>query len=107
MAIASVFPAVAGDLESPANSSGREYDGFRPEQVKSPAFAVVAKRAADAAAVLQESDHRVLHEDVQAEMNSMVLERANHFQAGAIAHVRQPRVAMTSKIALQDAAILG
>src|SRR5581483_5204867 len=107
MAIAGVLPTVAGDLELPADSAGRQHDRLRTKQVKSAAFAVVAERTSNAAAVFKERDHRMLHEDVQSEMDAMVLERANHLQPGAVAHVRESRVAMSTKIPLQNAAVLG
>ncbi len=41
------------------------------------------------------------------EMDAVVLQGADHFQAGAVADVRQARIAMAAEIALQDAAVLG
>ena len=38
-------------------------------------------------------------------MYAVVLQRADHLQPGAIANVRQPGIAMSAKIALQNAAI--
>src|SRR5882762_1186690 len=49
---------------------------------------------------------RALHVDVDALVDGMVLQRANHLQSGAVAHMRQARVAMATEIALQDAAVL-
>ena len=40
-------------------------------------------------------------------MDAVILQRADHLQAGAVAHVRQPRITMAAKIALQNSAVLG
>ena len=74
-------------------------------KMESAALAVVAERADDAVAILQQRHDGVFHEDVEAQMNPVVLQRADHFQAGAVAHVRQPRVAMAAEVALQDAPV--
>ena len=42
---------------------------------------------------------------VHALVNAVILQRADHLQAGAIADVRQPRIAMAAEVALQDAAV--
>src|SRR6266496_4591491 len=107
MAVAGIFPAVAGDLESPSNSSSREDHSFGAEQVKPSAFAVVAKGTSDAIAILQQCDDRMFHENVQTEMNAMVLQGADHLQARAVSDVRQPRIAVPAKIPLQNPAVAG
>src|SRR5580692_9705668 len=73
MAIARIFPTVAGDFECSSNSSCRQHHGFGTEQVKSATLAVVSKRARDATAVLQQRDDCVFHENVETEMDAMVL----------------------------------
>ncbi len=44
---------------------------------------------------------------VDALMNAVILQSADHFQTGAVAHVRQPRIAVPAEVALQDAAVFG
>ena len=44
---------------------------------------------------------------VDALVHAVVLQRADHLEPGAVADVRQPRVAVTAEVALQDAAVLG
>ena len=105
VAVAGVFPTVAGDFVGPADAARRQHHGFGAEQVKSSALAVIPKCADHAVAILQQRHDRVFHEDVDAEMNPVVLQRADHLQAGAVAHVRQPRVAMAAEVALQNAAV--
>ena len=43
---------------------------------------------------------------VDALVDAVVLQRADHLQAGAVADVRQPRIAVAAEVALQDAAVL-
>ena len=40
-------------------------------------------------------------------MDAVVLERADHFQPGAVADVGEARVTVAAEVALQDAAVLG
>jgi hypothetical protein len=40
-------------------------------------------------------------------VDGVLLEGADHLQAGAVAHVGQPGVAVTAEVALQDATVLG
>ena len=47
------------------------------------------------------------HVDVDALVDAVVLQGADHLQAGAVADVGQPRVAVAAEVALQDAAVLG
>jgi len=105
MTIARVFPAVAGDFVRPANSSSRQHHRFGAEEVKSPAFAIVSKCASNPFAILEQGDDGVLHENIQAEMDSMVLKRADHLQASAVADVRQPWITMSAEIPLQNATV--
>src|SRR5262249_2768600 len=47
------------------------------------------------------------HEHVDALVDTAVLERANHLQAGTVAHVRQPRIGVTTEVALENTPVLG
>src|SRR5579862_205779 len=107
MAITGVFPTVAGNFESSANSSCCKLHGFGAEEMKSAALTVVTKRAGNAVPVLQQRQDGVLHENVETKMNAMVLQGADHLQSGAIAHVRESRITMSAKIALQNPAVGG
>ena len=40
-------------------------------------------------------------------MDAVVLQRADHLQAGAIAHMREARIAMAAEIPLQNLAVFG
>src|SRR6266404_6730238 len=75
--------------------------------MESPALPVIPKCACYPIAVFQQSHNRMFHEDVQAEVDPMVLQSANHFQASPVTHMRQPRIPMTTEVPLQDLAIGG
>ena len=44
---------------------------------------------------------------VDALMDAVILQRADHLQAGAVAHVRQARIAVAAEVALKNLAVLG
>jgi hypothetical protein len=44
--------------------------------------------------------------DFHAGVDAVILQGADHFEAGAVADVSEARVAMAAEIALQDAAVL-
>ena len=48
----------------------------------------------------------VLHVDLDALVDAVVLQRADHLEAGAVADVGEARVAVAAEVALQDAAVL-
>ncbi len=48
-----------------------------------------------------------LHVEIDALMDAVILQGADHFEAGAVADVRQARIAMAAEIALQNFAVLG
>jgi hypothetical protein len=98
--VAGVFPGVAGDSISATNAAGGKHNGFRLEDLESSAFAVVAERPNDAVAVFEQRDDRVFHVDFDTLMDAVVLERANQFQARAVADVGESRIAVTAEIAL-------
>ena len=55
VSVAGVLPAVAGDLVRPADAARREHDGLRREHAEAAALAIVAERAGDAIAVLEQA----------------------------------------------------
>ena len=107
VAVAGVLPAVAGDLEGAADAAGGQHDRLGLEDAQVAALAVVAERAGDPPGVDEQLGDGVLHVDLEALMDAVVLQRADHLQAGAIADVGQARVAVAAEVALQDAAVLG
>ena len=45
--------------------------------------------------------------DVDAAVDAVILQRADHLEPGAIADVREARIAMAAEVALEDPAVLG
>ena len=76
------------------------------KQLEASALALVAERAGDAVAVLEQRDDRALHVHVDALVDAVILQRADHLEAGAVADVGQPRVAVAAEVPLEDAAVL-
>ena len=102
VAVAGVLPAVARDLEGAADAAGGEHDRLGLEQREAAALAVVAERAGDAVAVLEQRDDGALHVHVDALVDAVVLQRADHLEAGAVADVREARIAVAAEVALED-----
>ena len=69
------------------------------------ALAVVGQHAGGAPAVEQQLDDRVLHVHGHARVDGVILQRANQLEAGAVADVRQARIAVAAEVALVDAAV--
>ena len=106
-AVACAFPGIAGHAVSPAQSAGGQHHRLGLENAKAPALPVVAQRADHAGTVFQQRDHGVLHVHGDPLVNAVVLERANQFEPGAVAHVGEARVTVAAEITLQDFPILG
>jgi len=107
VAISSIFPAITGNFVGAANPTGRQYDCFRAENFESTALPLVSKGAYHAVAVFEQRKNGVLHVHIDPLMNAVILQRADHFQAGAIAYVREPRIFMSAKMPLQNSAVFG
>ena len=107
VAVAGALPAVAGHLVGAADAAGRQHDRLGLEQLEAAALAVVAERAGDPAVVEQQLDDGVLHVHGGAQVDGVVLQRADQLEAGAVADVRQARIAVAAEVALVDAAVGG
>ena len=107
MPVPRVFPTVAGDLKRASDSARRQHHRFRVKQFEPSAFPIVSERAHAPVAILQQRQDGRFHVKIDALMNAVILQRADHFQAGAIAHVSQARIAMPAEIALQNLPVLG
>src|SRR6266568_6805709 len=105
MSVTGAIPTVARDFVSLANSTGREHNRFGPKNFEPATLAIVTERANHAVAVFQQRKDRVLHVHVDALMNAVILQRANHLEPGTIADMRQPGIFMASEISLQNAAV--
>src|SRR6185503_20232518 len=107
MTVAGILPTITRDLKRATDSTGREYHRFGVKHAEASALAIVPECPHAAARIGQERQQRRLHLEIDALMNSMILQGADHFQASAIADVGQARIAMTAEVALQDAAVFG
>lgn len=107
VAVTGVFPTVAGDFEGTADAAGGEDDGLGGPEDEVAFFAVVAEGAGDAAAVDEEAEDGTLHVHIHAAVDAVILEGADHFEAGAIADVGEAGVAVAAEVALEDFAVVG
>src|SRR5205814_8458181 len=82
-------------------------DGFRAKNPEPAELAIVAKCSADSGSVLQQREDANLHMHIDPLVNPVILQGADHFQAGAIADVREARILMAAEISLQNPAICG
>jgi hypothetical protein len=94
-------------LKGAADAAGGQHDSAGLEQLEAAALALVTERAGDAVAILQERQDRALHVDIDALVNAMVLQGADHLETRTVADVCQARIAVTAEVALQNAPIGG
>ena len=105
--VAGAFPRVAGNLERAAKSARGDDDGLGLEDLEAAALAIVAEGADDAVAVLEQADDGPFHVDGDALVDAVVLQGANHLEAGAVADVGEARETVAAEIALRNLALLG
>ncbi len=105
MAVARVFPRITGDLPRLADAARREHDGARLEQHEAAGLAEVSQRAGDLPADHKQADDRALHVHVDPGVHALVLEDADHLEAGAVADVGQAAVGVAAEGPLVDATI--
>ena len=103
--IAGAFPTVAGDLVGPSETTRREHHRLGLEHLEAPPLPLIRQRADDTRAIFEQRHHRVLHVNVNALMNAMVLQRADQLQSRAIADMREARILVPAEVALKDASI--
>src|SRR5882757_10266992 len=106
-AIAGVLPAIAGDLEGAPDAASGHHHGVCLPHTEVALFAIISAGSYNAARVQQEAEHGALHLDIHAAVDAVVLQGANHLQAGAIADVRQPGIFLTAKVSLQNTPVFG
>ena len=105
MSVAGAFPAVARDLErAPAPPvASTTADGV--EHLESSALALVADDADRPAVGDQQAHDGEFHVDGDAAVDAVILQRPDHLETGAVADVRQPRIAVAAEVALEDPAV--
>ncbi len=104
-AVARIFPTVAGDLEGAPDAAGGQHHRFRLPEIEPALLAIVAASSGNAVPIEQQAEHRTFHVDFHPPMNAVILERAYHLQAGAVANVRQARILVSAEVSLQNPAI--
>src|SRR5262249_39713049 len=103
----SIFPAIAVDFVGSADPTGCKHNGCCSEQPEPATLAIITKRARDPLAIPEQGDDGGFHVDLDSLVDSMVLQRADHFPARGVAHVGESGVAVAPKIPLQYTAITG
>src|SRR5664279_4532902 len=106
MTVAGAIPAVARDLVRFADSAGGENDCLGPKNFEPAALAIVRECADNTLAILEQRHNANLHVNLDALMDAVILQRANHFQTGTITDVRKSRIFVATKISLQNTPVL-
>jgi hypothetical protein len=108
------LPRVRVDLEGAADPAGGDDHRLALEDDELPRLAPVAEGPRHAVVPRgaharrgEEARHGALHVDGDPEVDPVLLERADHLEAGAVAHVREARVFVAAEVSLEDAAVLG
>src|SRR5690606_32192657 len=107
VAVTRVFPGVAGHAPGLARAARGEDHGPAAHEQEAPRLAEVREDAGDALAVLEQAQGGALHVEADALVHAVILQRADELEARAVAHVREPRVAMPAEVALADQPVLG
>src|ERR671927_1440052 len=107
VSVTGAIPTVAGDFVRFAYSTSGEHDCFRAKNLKLSALAVVPECSNHSRSIFEQSDDANFHVHIDSAMDPMVLQCPDHFEAGAIAHMRQPRVFVPAKVSLKNASIFG
>ncbi len=120
MAVAGVLPGVGRDDVRLADAAGGQDHGGGVEEDEVARLAPVAERAGDRVAVLEQPGDGALGEDLDVglvvavglvvlllEGHDALLQGADEFQAGTVAHVCEPWVLVPAEVPLADLAVLG
>jgi hypothetical protein len=76
------------------------------ENEKPSSFPIVAERADNAAIVFEQGEDSAFHVHVDALVNTVILQRPDHFQTGPVSDVGQARIFMSAEISLKNATVL-
>ncbi len=105
LSVAGVLPGVRRHPIALADAAGGDDDGLGAEDDEAPGLAPVSERAGDPIAVLEQSGHRALHEDLEPRVHALVLERADHLEPGPVPHVGETLPRVAAERALEDAPV--
>src|SRR5260370_39789833 len=107
VAITGVLPTVAGEPVRTSHSACREDDGFRLKQQEAAALAVVAESSNNTISLFKQRNDRALHVHIHSLMYSVVLNRADPFEARSIADGCETRIAVPAKVSLENISLAG
>src|SRR3954466_7637681 len=105
VAVTSTFPTVARDFVGTAGPAGCKNDRSRAEHLEPSAFTLVPHDSRRASAARQQPDDGEFHVDVDAAVHAVILQRADHFETGAIPDMRKPGISVATEITLKNSAI--
>src|SRR5213594_3518471 len=105
--VAGVFPRIGSDAPRLPNSAGGDNNRLRFENDEAAVLAPIRKSAGDTAVIRQEPGARAFHVNVDALLDAAILQRANHFEAGAVAHMAEALEGVPAKSSLKDVATFG
>jgi hypothetical protein len=106
MPVTGVFPTVARHTERSTDATRCEYDRVGMDQMEPTTFTVVGKGACDSIAILEQSNDRGFHQEIDALMNTVILKGPNHFQTGTVTDMRKSWVFVPSKVTLEYSTVL-
>ena len=107
MTVAGVLPTVARDTVGSANTPGCQDNRRGVEPHEAPPLPIEAERSGHTAVIFQQRRHGAFHVDFDPLMDSMILKRADHFEAGTVADVGQAGVPVSAEVPLQYSAVDG
>ena len=87
MPISGVLPTIASHLKCATNATRGKNHSFRLIQTESTPLSVVTKSSRDPVSILEQADNGAFHVDIDSLVDAMVLESADHLEAGSVADV--------------------
>ncbi len=105
VSVGGVFPAIGRDVPAASDAAGGQHDRFAAKDDKPTTFSPVPHGSGNVSVVVGKNmADGGFHEDVDTGVNSLVLKRADHFQAGSVTDMSQPGIGVSAEVALVDAA---
>ena len=105
LAVARALPRIRVDAEDAADAARTEDDRLGVEDDEAPVVTPVAEGPADALPVREKTRDGALHVHLHPAVNAVLLERADHLEPGAIAHVGEARVLVAAEVTLEDSPV--
>ena len=99
-AVARVFPGIRSDAPGFTDAARGDDDGPGFEDDEAAGLAPIGKGTRHATTIGEKAGNGALHVDIDALLNAAILERANHFEAGAVADVTEAFESVAAESAL-------